>query len=218
MSRLPLPPAPAVLQASLRRTEDVVAVHRATRMVRIFTAKGLHPQRWNSFRYTGPLPHARFDTQIGAPDGSFVHAPDQGVLYFGLTVRTSVAEVFQATSVVDRRTRSPFMVILRPRRTLRLLDLTGLWPTRVGASQEISSGPKHLTQAWARAIRAAYPELDGLWYRSSMDSGDPAICLWDPPGGTGLPAAPDVLLPLEHPGLDLPLARVCEDLNYTLLG
>ena len=98
-------------------------------------------------------------------------------------MRTSVAEVFQATSIVDRRTRSPFLVVLRPRRTLRLLDLAGLWPTRVGASQEISSGPKHVTQAWARAIRAAYPELDGLWYRSSMDSGDPAICLWDPPGG-----------------------------------
>jgi len=27
-----------------------------------------------------------------------------------------------------------------------------------------------------------------------------------------------VLLPLDHPGLDLPLARVCEELNYTLLG
>ncbi|MGM1063905.1 RES family NAD+ phosphorylase [Saccharothrix sp. Mg75] len=218
MSRLPQPPAPAVLQASLRRTEDVVAVHRATRLVRIFAAKGLHPQRWNSFRYTGPLAHARFDTHPPSPDGAPAHAHDQGVLYFGLTVRTSVAEVFQATSVVDRRTRSPFLVVMRPRRTLRLLDLVGLWPTRVGASQEISSGPKHMTRQWARAIRAAYPELDGLWYRSSMDSGAPAVCLWDPPAATGLPVSPDVLLPLEHPGLDLPLGRVCDELNYTLLG
>jgi hypothetical protein len=218
MSRLPQPPAPAVLQAILRRTEDVVAVHRATRLVRVFTAKGQHPQRWNTFRYTGPLPHARFDTQPPGPDGGVTVAHEHGVLYFGLTVRTSVAEVFQATSVVDRRTRSPFLVVLRPRRTMRLLDLTGLWPTRVGASQEISSGPKQTTQAWARAIRAAYPELDGLWYRSSMDSGDPAVCLWDPPGASCLPAAPDVLLPLDHPGLDLPLARVCEELNYTLLS
>lgn len=218
MSRLPQPPAPAVLQAHLRRTEDVVAVHRATRLVRVFTAKGSHPQRWNTFRYTGPLPHARFDAQQPADDGSPVQDHENGVLYFGLSVRTSVAEVFQATSMVDRRTRSPFLVVLRPRRTLRLLDLGGLWPTRVGASQEISTGPKLVTQAWARAIRAAYPELDGLWYRSSMDSGDPAVCLWDPPGASGLPAAPDVLLPLDHPGLDLPLARVCEELGYTLLG
>ncbi|WP_199438833.1 RES family NAD+ phosphorylase [Umezawaea beigongshangensis] len=217
MSRLPQPPAPAVLQAHLRRTEDVVAVHHATRLVRVFTAKGEHPQNWNSFRYTGPLPHARFDTQAPRPDGVPFEDREQGVLYFGLSVRTSIAEVFQATSVVDRHTRSPFVVVFRPRRTLRLLDLAGLWPTRVGASQEMSSGPKHLTQAWARAIRAAYPELDGLWYRSSMDSGNPAVCLWDPPATTGLPATPDVLLPLDHPGLDLPLARVCEDLNYTLL-
>jgi hypothetical protein len=33
-----------------------------------------------------------------------------------------------------------------------------------------------------------------------------------------MPDAPDVLLPLEHPGLDLPLSRICEELNYIMLG
>jgi hypothetical protein len=32
-----------------------------------------------------------------------------------------------------------------------------------------------------------------------------------------MPAAPDLLLPLDYPGLDLPLARICDELNYTLL-
>src|SRR3954469_16142343 len=82
VSRPPQPPAPAVLQAQLRRTEDVVAVHRATRLVRVFTAKGSHPQRWNTFRYTGPLPHARFDAQQPADDGSPVQDHENGVLYF----------------------------------------------------------------------------------------------------------------------------------------
>jgi hypothetical protein len=141
-----------------------------------------------------------------------------GVVYFGLSVRTSVAEVFQTTSIVDRRTRGPRLVVVRPIRTLRLLDVCGLWPTRVGASQEISSGPKKITQAWARAIRSAFDDLDGLWYRSSMDGGGPALCLWDPPAGAALPAEPDVLLPLDHPGLDIPLGRVCEELNYVLVG
>lgn len=50
-----------------------------------------------------------------------------------------------------------------------------------------------------------------------MDSGDPAVCLWEPPAAGALPASPDVLLPLDHPGLDLPLSRICEALNYTLL-
>ncbi|MGI6873564.1 RES family NAD+ phosphorylase [Amycolatopsis sp. 3B14] len=218
MARLPLPPSRAELVAALRADVDIVTVAPTRRLVRIFTAGGNHPQQWNTFRYTGPLPHGRFDPQPPSRDGRATADPGHGVLYFGLTVRTSVAEVFQTTSLVDRRTRLPRLVVVRPSRPLRLLDLTGLWPTRVGASQEISSGPKKITQAWARAIRAAFPELDGLWYRSSMDGGHPALCLWDPPAGEALPLAPDVLLPLDHPGLDVPLGRVCEELNYVLLN
>jgi RES domain len=217
MARLPQPPAPAELRTLLRSDEDIVAVHTATRLVRVFAAGGRHRQRWNSFRRTGPLPHARFDPHPLGPDGAPTTTRDHGAIYFGLSARTSIAEVFQATSIVDRSTRRPHLVVFRPRRAMCLLDLTGLWPTRAGASQEISSGAKSVTQAWARAIRAAHPELDGVWYRSSMDSGDPAICLWDPPAASALPAAPDVLLPLDYPGLDLPLARICDELNYTLL-
>jgi hypothetical protein len=213
MARLPQPPSVTALKSLLRPADDVVALPPGTRLVRVFAAGGRHRQRWNSFRYMGPLPHARFDPHpLGAAPSR-----DHGVLYFGLSVRTSIAEVFQATSIVDRSTRRPHLVVFRPRRTLCLLDLCGLWPTRAGASQEISSGAKIMTQTWARVIRSAYPDLDGLWYRSSMDSGDPAVCLWDPPAGPTLPAAPDVLLPLDYPGLDLPLARICDQLNYTLL-
>lgn len=218
MARLPQPPDPAVLTGLLRADEDIVSVHPATRLVRIFTVGGRHPQQWNTFRYTGPLPHARFDCHPPGPRGRATDDPEHGVLYFGLSVRTSVAEVFQDTSIVDRVTRKPFLVVFRPTRTLRLLDLVGLWPTRAGASQEISSGSRERTQSWARAIRTAHPDLDGVWYRSSMDSGNPAICLWDPPAGPTLPNNPDVLVPLDHPGLDVPLSRVCEELNYTLLG
>jgi hypothetical protein len=217
MARLPRPPEAAALRALLRPSEDIVAVSPATRLVRIFAARSAHPQQWNSFRRAGPLPHARFDPQPPTPDGKPSAESGLGVLYFGLSVRTSLAEVYQASSTVDRVTRGPYLVVLRPRRTLRLLDLSGLWPTRAGSSQEISSGPKRTTQEWARAIRAAHPDLDGLWYRSSMDSGDPAVCLWDPPSADTLPDHPDVLLPLSHAGLDLPLARVCDELNYTLI-
>lgn len=218
MARLPKPPSAAALAELLRPDDDIVFVHPATRLVRVFTVAGRHPQQWQAFRRTGPLPHARFDAHPPGPRGRPTDAPDHGVLYFGLSVRTAVAEVFQDTSIVDRLTRKPFLVVARPTRTLRLLDLIGLWPTRAGASQEISSGPRERTQEWARAIRQAYPDLDGLWYRSSMDSGNPAVCLWDPPAGTALPVTPDALVPLDHPGLDVPLARICEDLNYTLLG
>lgn len=216
MSRLPQPPAPAALKKLLRPHEDVVAVHSGTRLVRVFAAGGRHLQRWNTFRTTGPLAHARFDPHPPRAGGE-AGPSDVGVLYFALSARTSIAEVYQQTSIVDRTTRRPHLVVFQPRRPLRLLDLAGLWPTRAGASQEISSGHKDVTQAWARVIHAAFPDLDGLWYRSSMDSGDPAVCLWEPPAAGALPASPDVLLPLDHPGLDLPLSRICEALNYTLL-
>jgi hypothetical protein len=206
----------SVLRARLRMHEDVVALPTSTRLVRVFVAAGAHQQRWNTFRHTGPLPHARFDPQPPPANGRPVTSPDHGVLYFGLSVRTSIAEVFQASSIVDRSTRRPHLAVFAPTRPLRLLDLCGLWPTRAGASQEISSGPKDITQAWARTIRDAFPDLDGLWYRSSMDSGDPAVCLWDPPAGDSLPLTPEVLVPLDYPGLDLPLARICDSLNYVL--
>lgn len=216
MSRLPMPPAPARLKAILRSDVDVVAVHSATRLVRVFTASGIYPGRWNEFSYTGPLPHRRFDPHPPAPGGGVATSPEHGVMYVQLSVRSAVAEEFQAHSIVNRTMWNPHLAVFQPKRTLRLLDLAGLWPTRAGASQEISSGPKAVTQAWARSIRAAHPELDGVWYRSSMDAGDPAICLWDPPAAPVLPDTPQVLLPLDHPGLDLPLARICEELNYTL--
>jgi hypothetical protein len=218
MSRLPQPPTPATLRALLRDDEDVVTVSRATRFVRVFFAGGARPERWNEFSYIGPLPHRRFDPHVPTPTGGVATSPDHGVLYVQLAVRSAVAEEFQDTSTLDRGTRQPHLAIFQPTRSVRLLDLSGLWPTRAGASQEISSGPKRVTQAWARAIRAAHPDLDGVWYRSSMDSGEPAICLWDPPAKSVLPDAPQVLLPLTHPGLELPLTRVCEELNYTLLG
>jgi hypothetical protein len=216
VSRLPLPPAAAVLRPLLRPHEDIAVLSASTRLVRVFVAAGRHQQRWNTFRHTGPLPHARFDPHPPSPNGKVLATPTHGVLYFGLSVRTSIAEVFQDSSIVDRTTRRPHLAVFSPTRPLRLLDLTGLWPTRAGASQEISSGHKDITQAWARAIREAFPELDGLWYRSSMDSGDPAVCLWHPPSGDALPLTPDVLVPLDYPGLDLPLARICDSLNYVL--
>src|SRR3954468_19276017 len=117
MARLPLPPARAVLVGELHPTEDIVAVHPASRLVRIFTAHGNHPQQWDSFRYTGPLPHARFDPQNPGKGNTAVTDRDNGVLYFGLSVRTSVAEVFQTTSTVDRKSRGPRLVVVRPTRT-----------------------------------------------------------------------------------------------------
>jgi hypothetical protein len=217
MARLPQPPVPHALR-QMTRYDDVLALDRRTRLVRIFTRGGRHGQQWNGFRYTGPLPHARFDPQQPGPGGVPAMTADEGVSYFGLDLANSVASVFQVTSIVDPVTRAPYLTVFRPARSIQVLDLSRNWPTRAGASQEISSGPKAITQAWARAIRAAFPELDGVYYRSSMDAGNPTICLWDPPAASAIPLEPDILLPLNHKLLSETLRKVCEELDYTLLG
>ena len=212
MPKFPWPP-PAAELAQLRRPEDVVAVAPVSALARIYRAGGEHPARWGEFRTVGPIATARFDPHPLPSDGIPVDAPGFGVLYTGLSLRTALAESFQATRVVDRHGGSPWLVVFRPTRPLHLLDLAGTWPTRAGASQAISSGPRDRARAWAREIFTAYPDIDGLWYRSSMDAGAPAVCLWQR-ATPALPGQPWVHLPLNSAALALPVARACRQLGY----
>jgi hypothetical protein len=215
MAKFPWPPSAAHLQ-QLRDDDDVVAVAPLTSLARIYSSGGAHPTHWNTFRTVGPVAAGRFDPHPPTDDGTPADAPGCGVLYAAVDLRTCVAECFQVSRVADRRTGRPWLVVFRPIRVLRLLDLTGTWPTRAGASQAISSGPRDRSRAWARAIIEAYEDIDGLWYRSSMDSGKPAICLWQR-AADAIPAAPSAHLPLDAPGLVLPLARACRSLGYLLI-
>jgi hypothetical protein len=215
MAKFPWPPAPERLR-EIREDNDVVAVAPMTALARIYLAGGRYPSSWNAFRSVGPVAAARFDPHPPTPDGVPGPAPGCGVLYAALELQTCVAESFQASRVVDRRTGRPWLVVFRPVRTLRLLDLTGAWPTRAGASQAISSGARDRARAWARAIYAAYDDIDGLWYRSSMDRGRPAVSLREA-ASDAVPPQPWANLPLDSPGLTLPLARACRALGYHLL-
>ena len=197
----------------MRDNDDVVAVAPVTSLARVFRSAGAHALRWDEFRVAGPLATARFDPHPATPDDRPVVAPGYGVMYVGLSLRTCLAEAFQAARVVDRHTGRPTLAVFRPARALRLLDLTGTWPTRAGASQAISSGPRPRARAWARAIFAAYDDIDGLWYRSSMNAGQPAVCLWQR-AADAIAAPADALLPLDAPGLALPIARECRRLGY----
>jgi len=212
VAKLPWPP-PAAELAALRQPDDVVAVAPITALARIHRAGGDHPTQWREFRTVGPIATARFDPHPETADGAPANAPGFGVLYTGLSLQTALAEAFQATRVVDRQGGSPWLVVFRPTRPLHLLDLAGTWPTRAGASQAISSGPRDRARAWAREIFAAYPDIDGLWYRSSMDGGAPAVCLWER-AAPAVPAQPWVHLPLSSAALALPVARACRRLGY----
>jgi hypothetical protein len=212
VAKFPWPPSLEVF-AAIREPDDVVAVAPVTPLARVHRAGGAHPSKWSDFRVVGPVGTARFDPHPPPPDGVPVAAPGYGVLYAGLSMRTALAEAFQAARVVDRHTAAPWLVVFRPVRPLRLLDLAGTWPTRAGASQAISSGPRDRARAWARAVFVAYPDVDGLWYRSSMDGGAPAVCLWER-AADALPASPQLHVPLDAPALALPVARECRRLGY----
>lgn len=137
------------------------------------------------------------------------------MLYVARSLATCVAEQFQDSRVVDRVAGDRCLAAFRVTRAVRLLDITGDWPTRAGASQALASGPRVRAQAWARAVYEAYPSLEGIWYPSSMHGGHPAIALFDR-AESALPAIPDLDVPLSHPGLLPDLTRAARSLAYLL--
>src|SRR4051812_6110554 len=76
--------------------------------------------------------------------------------------------VGQGKRAVNLDRAEPWLVAFDTARALRLLDLTGPWPTAAGASMAISTGLRARAQRWSRIIYAAYADLDGLRYPSSM--------------------------------------------------
>jgi RES domain len=178
---------------------------------RITFRAGAHPSPWNGFRTFGPT-NARFDHH---PAPARRHRK-RAILYASDSGPTSIAEVFQQTRVVDRFADTPALAAFQLIRDLQLLDLTGAWPTRAGASMAIHSGSRGKARAWSRAIYAAYPDVEGLRYASSMNANQPAFALYERARSSLPPAAAlDVLL--ATPALAAPLAAAAIQLGYALV-
>ena len=205
MRKLPWPPPPADLQ---RVRAEYHTPSKATLIARIYARGGRHPTAWHDFRFDGPLASARFDPHTGGER--------RGALYGSRDLTTCVAEIFQGSRVVDRFADDRCLAAFRVTRSVRLLDLTGDWPTRAGASQAIASGPRLRAQACARTIYDAHPNVEGLWYLSSMHGGHPALVLFER-AEDALPSDPDLDVPLSHPGLLPDLMRAAGSLGYLLV-
>ncbi|MGH9063749.1 MAG: RES family NAD+ phosphorylase [Acidimicrobiales bacterium] len=206
MAKLPWPPAPDAL--ARRAPAQTVTLDPDMALFRIYAARGTHPGVWDRLRRFGPVATARFDHHDPPP-----HDQDRSIAYLAARVRTTVAEFFQRTRLVDRVADDPWLVGLRLTRAVVVLDVRGGWPTRAGASQAISSGPRDRARAWSRAAYAAFPEVEGLVYRSRVDGGAPAVALYEP-AADAWPDRPEVHVPLSHPGLVVPLAQVAITLGY----
>lgn len=180
--KLPDRPDQAVLAAS---DPEYQQLGTQVLLWRVHRTEGAHVAPWNQLRTFGPVTAGRFDPH---PDGPGTTHPGVGVLYAAATLQTSLAEVFQLARVIDCVTGTPRATAFRLRRPVRLLDLTGEWPLRAGASHVINTGRRAATRAWARAFTTLWPELDGLWHTSSL-TGDTCVTIYQP-AADALPADP----------------------------
>jgi hypothetical protein len=122
----------------------------------------------------------------------------------------------QATRTIERDRDEPYLVGFELELDLVALDLSGLWPTRAGCSQAISSGRRDIARAWSRAIYDGHAEVQGRRYPSLMLGGSLILAMYER-SRDHIPYSPRVHVPLSHPGLDAPLRRVAVRLGYDLV-
>jgi hypothetical protein len=170
--KFPEPPGVAALRGI---APQILTFAAGTNLARIYFAGGPHPSRWNQFRSFGPTA-ARWDHHL--PNSHRVAIEqNRAILYCAPDVDTCAAEVFQATRRIDRTRNAPWLVVFALREAVTLLDIRGTFATKMGASTAIHSGPRSRARAWARELYDAYPDIQGLYYGSSMNGHAPAIAL-----------------------------------------
>lgn len=201
------PPDPARLA---RSAPDIRLLPAGTSLWRVYFRGGRYPALWNAFRFIGPSDKNRFDHHEEPK-----REQARGILYCAPLIPVCVAEVFQRDRTIDRHAGEPWLVGFETVQPLPLLDLTGQWPVRAGASQEINDGSREMARAWSRAIYAAYPAVVGLWYRSKMHGGT-SVALSERAAVT-LPDAPVFHEALASARLFDSLRTVAHDLGYDLV-
>lgn len=177
MPKFPKPPGVNALRDI---PPDITTLSAGDTVFRIVFTGGSHPAAWDAFRYFGPTA-SRFDHHICDASGG-PHNQDRGIMYLAHgkeAVPTCLAEVFQTSRVVDRHSRQPVLAAFALAEEVRLLNLTGYYPTRIGASMVINGGPRPRAREWAQQLYEAHPDIDGLLYASSMNGNQPAIALFE---------------------------------------
>lgn len=175
---------------------DPVLVDIAEPLLRIYFRGGAHPAAWDAMRSWGPVSTCRFDPHPPPPGDH----PSERVAYAARDLPTALAEVFQGTWVIDRRRDLPHLAGWTPTRPLRVLDLSGDWALRARATGQINAGARETCRSWARAIRARWPDLDGLRHRSTLTQDATCVTLWAP-AQDAFPAAPTLDRALDDPAV-----------------
>jgi len=137
-------------------------------------------------------------------------------MYAALHHLTCMAEVFQRGRRIHRRRKEPWLAAIALERDVQLLNLAGSWPTAAGASMAINSGVRVRAQDWSRAIYEAYPEIDGVWYGSSMNANQPSVALYERAEDV-IPESPIFNRPLTDPSLATTLGLAADRFGYDLV-
>lgn len=187
-----------------------------TTLARVYFSRSPHALSWNAFRYVGPL-NSRWDHHV--PNAQETpYAQERGIYYAAADAKTCLAEVFQDTRRIDRAYQSPWLVVFKTRRVLEVLDLTGDFATRMGASMAIHSGNRLRARGWARNLYQAFPATQGILYAASMHGGAPAFALNERAleGGSLFPKHPEFHRALADDALLDPLKHAARALGYAL--
>ncbi len=160
MPKLPLPPSAEEIR---RIPPETKLLPVGTVLARISFAGGAHPVQWNTFKNFGPG-NGRFDHHLANAAGE-ARGQQRSIFYFAANALTCFAEVFQDTRRIDRFRNAPWLAVFELNQECRLLDLTGAYTTRVGASMAINTGNRRTARLWAREFYEAYQDLTGSTMR-----------------------------------------------------
>jgi len=207
MATFPDPPSKAQLQAI---GSDLAILPAGTRLWRVYFRGGPHPTTWNLFRQYGPT-NSRFDHHTTPR-----RVQRRAIAYLAEDGPTCLAEVYQDTRTIDRGRHDPWLVRFELVREVSLLDLTGPWPTRAGASMAISSGSRAKARKWSRAIYAAHAGVEGLLHCSAMHANNRAVALYER-AISAIPVTPTYNRALQDPSMTTVLSNAAANLNYSLI-
>lgn len=218
MAKLPGSPGVGALKNLGYRNDEVTTLTKGTLIVRVYFSGGSYPSYWNTFRQFGPVATARFDhhrVNPNPPPEGMVQ-PDRGILYAAEEGPTCLVEVFQKTRIIHRTRNNPFLTIIKLSRDILLLDLLSSWPTRVGSSMAINSGPRPRARQWSRDIYEAFPLIEGLRYGSSMAENKPCFALFERTQ-KAIPKAYTFNRALSDPALTDEINDVARRYNYRVI-
>jgi hypothetical protein len=208
------PNSPGV-EALSQLTPALVTLPAGTTLARVYYSRASYIRAWNRLRYYGPL-RSRWDHHL--PDAEDrPRSQQRGIYYAARNAKTCLAEVFQVTRRIDRVFQAPWLVVFETVAPVVLLDLTGDFATRMGASMAIHSGSRGRARGWALDLYEAFPQIQGILYAASMHGGREALALNE----RALPAPLFPEHPIFHRALadDVmldPLKHAAHDLGYAL--